>query len=339
MVVTQLGMMPPVKITGLLQAQWANQVLKTAVELKLFTALKDGPSGAAKVASKLKLNEKATILLLDALVAIELLTKSGKDYKLTELAAAYLVEDSDLFLGQYISAPFNAESWSQLTSAIRSGKPHQHVNEQEEGEDFFVQLTSAIFPMSYSTAQSVAAEFKVAQAKQEINVLDIAAGSGVWSLPMAQSNELVHVDALDFPAVLLVTKKFATKYGVDQRYSYLSGNWRDVELKPKHYDFVMLGHILHSEGKAASVELLQTCHTALKPGGKLIIAEFMQNADRTGPLFPSLFALTMMLATSDGCVFTDQELKEMLEQCGFNAVKRLSLPFWQDNSPVMVAQK
>jgi 2-polyprenyl-3-methyl-5-hydroxy-6-metoxy-1,4-benzoquinol methylase len=338
MAVTQLGMMPPVKITGLMQGLWVNEILKTALELKLFTALKPAPASAAQVAKKLSLDERATGLVLDCLVALELLSKSGGQYRLTDVASAYLVEDGDLFLGNFIQFR-SVWTWQELTETVRTGKAQRHVNEQAEGEEFFVQLTSAIFPVSYSTAQTLAAQLKVGQTKNEVRVLDIAAGSGAWSLPFAQSNELVHVDALDFPPVLQVTKKFATKYGVDQQYSYLAGNWRDIGLQPNHYDYVILGHILHSEGKDASGELLQACHAALQPGGTLVIGEFFQDADRCGPLFPSLFAVNMLLATTDGCVFTVDELSGMLKQCGFKDAKRQSLPFWQDASPVMIARK
>src|SRR5262249_25376073 len=149
-----------------------------------------------------------------------------------------------------------------------------------------------------------------------VQVLDLAAGTGVWSLPMAQCNKNVKVDALDFAPILAVTKEYATKFGVADRYNYLSGGWQDVKLQAGHYDFIILGHILHSEGKELSQRMLKYCADALKPGGKLIVAEFFSNNEQTGPVFSSLFALNMMIVTTDGCVFTVSELQDMIKQAG-----------------------
>jgi ubiquinone/menaquinone biosynthesis C-methylase UbiE len=339
-VTQQVGTMPPMKITGLLQAKWANQALKSAVELDLFSHLNNAPQTAAELAKKLKLDARATGYLLDALCSMEFLRKNADRYELTELSSLYLVKDSDLFFGKYIlSRDVIDEGWQHLSDVVRTGKSHARVNLQSEGEAFFKELTVSIFPINYTTAQMLADELKVATMSGTVNVLDLAAGSGVWSLPMAQVNKNVHVDALDFPGVLEVTKQFATKFGVADRYSYLAGNWKDVELKPDHYDFILLGHILHSEGKQLSQELLNKCAKALKKGGRLIIAEFFENEDRSGPVFAALFAVNMMIATESGCVFTVNELAGMLEQAGLRDPRRMKLPYWEDQSPLMVAEK
>jgi ubiquinone/menaquinone biosynthesis C-methylase UbiE len=147
----------------------------------------------------------------------------------------------------------------------------------------------------------------------------------------------VHVDALDFPAVLQVARKTTARFKVAERYSYLEGSWRDVKLADHSYDVIILGHILHSEGMAASQALLAYCYSAMKAGAALVIGEFMPNKERTGPLFPLMFALNMYLATSDGCVFSFEELREMCLEAGFSEVFRHSAVEY--DSPVVVAIK
>lgn len=332
--------MPPLKIAGLLQAKWANDVLKSAVELDVFTTLKANPMTADDIAKKLNVDAKATKLLMDALVSMEFLAKKSNRYELNELSDTYLVKTSDLYMGSHIiGRPEMQNAWSNLSETVRTGKAYQTINEPKAAEAFFPALAKAIFPLNYTTAQSLAAKLNVQTMSGQINVLDLAAGTGVWSLPMAQSNKNVHVDALDFPAVIQVTKEYATKYGVTSNYGYLAGNWREISLQPNHYDIIILGHILHSEGVELSAQLLKYCAAALKPGGKLVVAEFLSNEEHTGPVFARLFAVNMLLSTEDGCVFSTAELSEMICDAGLKNPERLELPFWGAESPIVVATK
>lgn len=332
--------MPPTKITELLEAKWANQVLKTALELNVFSELKNGALSWQDLSCRLALDQRGAKLLLDCLVALEFLAKKDEKYSLTKISELYLVSDSQLFLGKYILAKDDVElNWQQLTKAMRTGEPVCQVNQDSKAEEFFPQLASSIFPLNFTTAQMVADALGANKMPSPVRILDLAAGSAVWSIPFAQANPHVTVDALDFPAVLNVTASFAGKYGVADRYTYLSGNWRNVPLENSVYDLVILGHILHSEGKEMSRQLLAACAGALKSGGRLIIAEFIASEQKTGPSFPCLFALNMFLATTAGCVFSLAELEEMLSQSGFEQVERLELPFWGSQAPVVTAIK
>lgn len=332
---------PPMALTGVLANQWATCALFSAIELEIFGPIKEGQKTASAIAQKLKLNEKGVGVLLDALVGMQVLEKKDGSYTLTDTAELYLLKSSPLYLGDFFgfSRAAGADSWKSLSDAIRSGKPHQEVNKVEKAEEFFPDLAAALFPLNYTTATMVADQLKVDKLPSSARALDVAAGSGVWSIPMAERNGNLKVDALDFPPVLKVTERFAEKYGVQDRYQYLSGDWRQIDLQPNSYDLVILGHILHSEGLAASKQLLDKLSKATKPGGRIVIAEFIPNELRTGPLFALLFAINMYLQTTDGCVFSVDELRTMLESNGFHEVKRLDLPFFKGESPVVVATK
>ena len=50
-----------------------------------------------------------------------------------------------------------------------------------------------------------------AQAQQPVRVLDLAAGSGVWGIGLAQRSPQVQVTAVDWPGVLDVTRKLVAR--------------------------------------------------------------------------------------------------------------------------------
>lgn len=331
---------PPLKIMQIMHSRWAVETLRSAVELGVFSKLEKTSKNATELSSELACPSFGVELLLNALLALGFLEKGtdGK-FKLTPQSRTYLVKESQLYIGDYVQDERLEETWSNLTEAIRKGKPIHMVNHHQKAEEFFPKLAASIFPMNYGTAHSVANHIKVEQLPAGARVLDVAAGSGVWSLPLAERNKHLHVDALDFPAVLEVTKDFAKKHGVADRYSFISGNWSDCKLDSEKYDLVCLGHILHSEGKKRSESLLKESFRSLKKGGKIIVAEMISDDDRQAAVFPQLFALNMFLLTEEGCVFTKSELTEILAHAGFQNIEHPHLPGWGPESPVMIAQK
>lgn len=331
---------PPLSISAIRESRWSYELLRTAVELDVCSAVAAGCTSVGAVAGKLQLNENAAGLLLNSLIALGFISRQANELKLSDEAATYLDKASPLYIGNYIlGVEKEREAWQQLPQAIRTGKPISSVNKDMEAEEFFPQLAANIFPLNFTTAQMVVKELALTKKLVDARVLDIACGSAVWSIPFALHDTSVKVDALDFPAVIAMTKKFVGQYGVEPQYSYLTGNWREVPLAPSTYDFVLLGHILHSEGEALSKQLLQYAFQALKPGGKLIMAEVIIDNDRQGPPFATLFALNMMLLTENGCVFSMAQLEKLMAEIGFTNIERMMLPVWQEHSPLVIATK
>ncbi len=331
---------PPLKISALLHTRWATQVLKTAVELNLFSHIAGSLKTADEIAELAGIDSRGSGVLLDALVGLELIRRNEDRYALTESSQVYLMPESKLYMGEYIERQDELmTAWEKLTEIITTGKPALEVDREEIAKQFFPSLVSAIFPANYTTACMVADELAVHLLKPGSRVLDVAAGSGVWSIAMAEVNRQLEIDALDLSAVVPVTCEFAERFGVGGRYSYLSGNWRDISLADERYDIIILGHILHAEGVEGSRKLLLKCVPALKPGGRLVVAEFLANDTRTAPVFPLLFAINMFLATSSGCVFTAGELQDLLLSVGLRNPQRLDLPYWGEESPTIVASR
>src|SRR4030095_4313681 len=111
------------------------------------------------------------------------------------------------------------------------------------------------------------------------SVLDLAAGSCVWSVPMAQRAKSVRVTAVDWPALLPTARHHAEKMNVAAQYAFVGGDLAIVDLGKGH-DVAVLGHILHSLGEETSRELLKRTAAALRPRGTIAIAAFVPNAER-----------------------------------------------------------
>jgi ubiquinone/menaquinone biosynthesis C-methylase UbiE len=225
--------------------------------------------------------------------------------------------------------------WLEITDIVRTGKPARAVNDQDDGAAFFEKFVEDIFPMSYAAASALGDDLKLAQAGKLVRVLDIASGSGVWGIALAKKSPQVKVTALDWPRVLKVTRRVATKHGVAEQFDYIEGDLNTIDFG-RGYNIATLGHILHSEGEANSRRLIKRVFDSLSSGGIIAIAEFVANDTRTGPPNAMIFAVNMLVNTEHGDTFTFAEMSAWLKESGFDKIRQLDAP---GPSPMVLATK
>jgi ubiquinone/menaquinone biosynthesis C-methylase UbiE len=316
---------------------WKSRAFVAALELDVFSHIAAGRRTVREVARAAGASVRGIANLLDALTGFGYLSKTGGRYRLRPIADAFLVRGKERYMGS--PARINLELWDRwkhLTEAIRTGRPVIAFDQSEHGKEFFPQLVEAIFPGNFATARAAVKSLPESARRGLRNILDVAAGSGAWSLAFAQAIPQARVTALDLPEVIPVTRQFAKKFGLSDRYEYREGDLREMDFGRAAYDLVILGHIIHGEGERRGKDLIRRSYAALRPGGMLLIAEHIPNDTRTGPPLPLLFGLNMLLLTEEGNVFTLREYRAWLKAAGFRRVKTVSVPA---PSPLILATK
>jgi len=312
-------------------------ILEAAVRLGVFDILDEHPMTLPDVARRAESSPRGMRAILNALVGLDLLDRFGDLYALTDESAAYLVSSSPTnqgYMCKHVSRHLLAR-WMRLTEVVRSGRPEGVVNEQTDGGAYFREFVEDIFPMSYESAQALAVALDLKHARSPVSVLDLAAGSGVWSIALAEASPNVRATAVDWPAVIPVTQRVAEKHGVADRFRFIEGDLMEADFGSGH-TIATLGHIVHSEGEQRSRRLLERTFAALAPGGTVVIAEFVANEDRTGPIGALIFAVTMLVNTEAGDVFTFGEMAGWLRDAGFVDARQLEVP---GPGPLILATK
>ena len=313
-------------------------IISAAVNNQVFDALESGSKTAEQVAHETGASARALRILMNALVGLALLKKDRQGiYSLTPESAAFLLSKRPgTHAGLFGTiGPDLISRWLRLTDIVREGHPTVAVNQETEGTQFFSKLVENIIPLSYPPAQKLAQHLRLANAKKEIRVLDIGAGSGIWGIALAQKSPLVRVTAVDWAGMIPTTKRITEQFGVGQRFNYIEADMLKAAFGAG-YDVAILGHILHSEGEERSRHLLRKIFNALKPGGTIAIAEWLVNDERTKPLPSLMFAVQMLVNTEQGDTFSFNEIKRWLEQSGFKKVRKLNAP---GPSPLILAAK
>lgn len=316
------GSAPPMqRVLDDLSAAWRTRSLIAAIELDLFDVVARQPCTAEQVAQTIGASAKGTRRLLDVLVAMDYLIKREQQYELRPEFRELPLLAKGQFRGYIHLVRDSWEIWAHLPEAVKTG---ESVVESENGdvtEEIFRRTAESLFLLHYKCARAVATELRPRLGNRFCRILDLGAGSAVWSIPFAQSTPNVRVTAIDLPGVLPVTKSITRRLGVDSRYEYIAGDLAAIDLEPNTYDVVILGHVLHVVGEDVSRSLLRKVFDALRASGLLLVCESSPSEDRSGPLFDLLFSLSLLLCTTDGQAFTVGEYRDWLMAAGFSSIE------------------
>jgi len=312
--------------------------IESAIRNRIFDVLDGHSRTLAEVCEETNCSPRGAMALMDLLVSIELLTKDvNGEYALTPEASMFLVAGKPSFHGgffRHLSKDL-LPSYLQLDTAVRTGNPIRSVNDSLEGEAFFKGFVEDLMPINFPAAKAVARELLSHRQSETTRVLDVAAGSGVWGIAVAEAFPKATLTAVDMPAVLNVTRSVVQRFGLSNRFHDIAGDLLEVDFG-KEYSVAILGHILHSEGEERGRRLLSKTYAALDRGGTIVISEFLLDDDRTTPTHAAIFNVNMLVNTAHGRSFTFSELHGWLEELGFRNVRTLKVPA---PSPVILADK
>lgn len=300
-------------------------VLSTAVELGVFEALAEGPGDAAGVAAKSGASPRGVRMLLDSIASLGLVEKEGETYRLNALARDRFLRSSENYIGAlFLCHDRIARLWLRLPEAVAAGRPVLRMPDDEK-ERLNLDIVEALFQVHKAAAWRLTALLReeFPPGRNAIQILDVAAGSAVWSLPFALQCPRARVTAVDSAPVLEIAGRRARELGVLDRYTFAAGDIRKIEWPAGAYDLALLGHICHSEGAGGTRRLVEKCFRALKPGGRLLITDYFPDEERKSARMPLLLALNALLGTEEGDTFTVAEYRRWLSAAGFAEIRLL----------------
>ena len=331
----------PVTPARLLQFSWAFAIplmIDAAVRGRLFDALDRGPGSAAALAAEAAISERGARAVLNALTSVQLLSKDAEGrYALTPESALYLVSTSPSYLGgifRHASAELMPR-WLALNDVIRAGGPTRHADDEASGAAHFRDFVEDIMPLSFPAARVLADALVSEAGEAPIRVLDVAAGSGVWGIALAERSPDVRVTAVDYAQVLDVTESVAARFGVADRIEMRAGDMFEIDFGDG-YQAALLGQVLHSVGESRSRALLAKVYKALAPGGAIAIAEFLVDEARATQTNALIFAVNMLVNSKVGDTYSFAEIAGWLKEAGFENVRTLEAP---GPSPLILANR
>ena len=310
----------PDRLDQMIRGYMPSRCILTALELDIFTAVGDGAT-AEQIGTRIHVNARAASMLLNALVALKFLSKSGDVYANTPESARFLAQGSkDNHRNGLLHTVNIWHRWSTLTEAVRSGTriPIDRDDNPEWTHNF-------IAGMQRNAKDRAPLVVKALGTVGVRRILDLGGGSGAYSIAFAKACPDVQCEILDVPEVVPLTTDYVSKAGVSAQVSLRAGDMLEEDFGAG-YDLIMLNAICHMFSEQQNQNIFRRAHHARAPNGRLAVQDFILNPDRTGPQHAALFSLNMLVATDAGASYSEVEYTHWMKAAGFTEVSRVNLP-------------
>jgi precorrin-6B methylase 2 len=157
-------------------------------------------------------------------------------------------------------------------------------------------------------------------------ILDVGGGSGAYAMAFVRAKAGISATVFDLPDVLPLTRTYVEREGLSQNVRTVPGDYLKDTLG-KDFDLVFLSAIIHSNSPSENAELILKCAQALRPGGRVVVQDFIMDEERLTPSHGTIFALNMLVGTDSGDTYTEAEVSGWMTAAGLSGVSRQGTPF------------
>jgi SAM-dependent methyltransferase len=312
---------------------WHTCTLHAGVKLGIFSEIDEDHVNADELAERISVDVRGVTALLNALIAMGLLKKTGARYANTPESRNLLVKSSPHYIGYMIMHHHHlVEPWSRLDEAVKSGQSvSREVTHDDESRESFLM---GMFNMAMAIAPQVSREIDL---QGKTSFLDLGGGPGTYAIHFCLANPGLNAVVADLSTTRPFAEKTIARFDLSHRIGFMPCDYLNEAIEGA-YDAAWLSHILHGEGPDECDMICKKAVSALNAGGSLFVHEFILNNASDGPLFPALFYLNMLINTQKGRSYTENRIHDMMKKAGLHRIKRL--PFrGPTDSGIMVGTK
>jgi ubiquinone/menaquinone biosynthesis C-methylase UbiE len=290
----------------LMSMHGGSRIYRTAWELNIIKELIERNSSAKNLAKQCGLQEEPLRIFLDSLCSLEILKFDGESYALKPVMR-FLANNYKNLSDKY---------WDYLPQFLKTGNPMAKMDCPKQSEEQYAKQVTALEWMMKPVAETSAGMLDLGKSRSGLNILDVGAGSAIWSLTFAMKDAHAKVTALDWSGILKIAAASAERKGLQGRFSQLAGNYHEVELPDEKFDLAIVANVTHIETPEGNKSLFRKLFNSLKPGGEIVIFDVMPGQKR-GDFARALYELGLALRTAKGQVHSTEELRNFLTHSGF----------------------
>ena len=292
----------------------ASRALFAALDADLFGQLAACPKSLETLAHDMGLAPGRLHALVTACVALGLLSRDGDRYANAPASQTYLVRTSPAYFGDYFRFQVSRQIYPtllHLDAALRGERVdfYASLRDPEEASAF----TRAQHSGSLGPAHVVANLVDLAGARR---LLDVAGGSGAFSIVLCERAPELRSTIIEFATVATVGRALVRDRGLDERIEFLDGDAREIGW-PGGNDLLLMSYLLSAVAESSAHELLGKAYKALRPGGRLLIHDFVVDDDGTGPPLAALWLLNAVTIDADVATLTPGWLAGATRRAGF----------------------
>ncbi|MBB3659817.1 putative nicotinamide N-methyase [Rhizobium sp. BK650] len=320
------GVVSPELVVDALFACRKTAAIRAAIELDLFTHIGEGKP-AASLAQATGASERGVRILCNYLVVHGFLTKESEQYRMTPSTRMFLDRNSPAYMGsavEFTAAPEILDNFLRDPAAVVRNGGSAGLANLSADNPVWLKFARGMGSFTGLSAKLLADEIS-SWPRPPKKVLDIAAGPGLFGIEIAKAFPSAEIVAVDWAAVLELSRQNAQKAGVAERYRTIPGSAFDVDWDTG-YDLVLLPNFLHHFDLPTCAQLLGKIIASLAENGRIVAVDFVPNEDGVSPPFPAAFSWEMLAGTPAGQAYTESELTEMARLAGLAGVRVKPMP-------------
>lgn len=296
-------------------------LLHFAVKVGLFDAL-GSPETALSVAQRFGWRPEKARITLDALVALDLLSKDGARYRTTREATDLLSSGSDRSLAPVIEHQrLQWDVWAHIDEILVSDKPHRAQQNVRLAKDGAANATYNAAMRNLSIG-NIRAFLKMGIARDGDRVLDLAGGHGFYLVEILRRFPAAHGEVWELPQAAAFARQALDEPDIANRAAVREADISITTVPPASADLILLNNCLHYFGPETAGRIVRDCAEALRPGGRVVITAVHLDDCGTAPEPAAKFAFHMLMNATEGGLHRTRALRGYLEAAGIEPETR-----------------
>ncbi len=297
----------------------AATIVLAANHVGIFRVLCVGAMACEELARRLKLDRRAVTTVTDALVCLGALERRGGRLGVPRELVPTLDPSSPTTRAHALDHQWYVlQRWARLDSVLETGEPMPRMRDDEE------RLRAFILGMADMARRGAPALWDAVDLSGLAHLVDVGGGPGELALAALERFPGLAASVFDLPEVLPIAREYASKRALGDRIRFVAGDALRNEIPA--CDVALVSSLLHSYGPSGVTRIAGHVAAGVKPGGLVLIREFMWDDEaHSGPLTAALFAVNMLSGTPEGRCWTAAELQETFGKAGFGEWKLMRL--------------
>jgi cyclopropane fatty-acyl-phospholipid synthase-like methyltransferase len=294
--------------------------LAIADGLGVFAALHARAASAEELGASLQIELRAVESMLGLLAALGFLACVDGRFHLTDVARHYLVPESPYYWGGLLQRVRDIPiDCNKLIAGLRQGTAAREARVSGElwrapqpPPAALESFTHAMHAHSFALARRVMPVFALAGVER---FLDVAGGSGSYSIAASLHDPRIRCTLLDLPVVCGVARSYLGKHGLGSRVELVAADMF-ADAWPRGFERVFFSDIFHDWDDERCRWLAARAYESLAPGGQVLVHEMLLADTKDGPLAAVAYSMVMVFVT-EGRQRTGREITTILTSAGF----------------------